>query len=366
MAGADNLTPTEAKVLVELIAHQNDSDKSIAEGLGMAPSNFAVAKRRLAEKGILNEQIRINVHKVREAQVAGFVWLEYNRPIRAKFKAELDKIRSNFAVAYTFGGPDWSLNVDYFKTFDDAEDVRLRLAEYLQRKLSNYLSGYIWKVVPMSHLTSCTFQSRLLEYSITHKAREPDLNRPGSGDCCTMPQPKETMPTLNATEKRALVAMRRFPHLKKGEIAAKVGIQQSSLSEVFRQLQKKGVINYVRSVDPARVPGREMATFAWIDLKQPMPASQEKEIIGKLAEATPQLYKLHYTRTFVLANSFFKSLDKVETSRLSMLELFGDNVKSFNFKVVPCAHLTLDHTPYFMEYIYGVHFAPPGTPFHLK
>lgn len=365
MAGADKLTPTEKKVLVELVANQSDSDKSIAEKVGMAPSNFAVTKRRLAEKGLLTEQIRINMHRVRDVDVSAFVWLEYNTPIRAEFGDELDRIRSNFPVAYTFGSPDWSLNIDYFRSFEDAEDVRLRLAEYLQRKLADYLTKYMWKIVPMSHLTSCTFQSRLLEYALTHKPRKPDVSKPGSGDTCTSAQPKESLPTLNATERRVLVAMRRFPRLKKGEIAKKVGIQQSSLSEVFRQLQRKGIINYVRAIDPAKLPGREMATFAWIDLKQPMPASQEKGLLEALTETTPQLFKLHYTRTFVFMNSYFKSLDKVETSRLQLLELFADNVKGFNFKVVPCAHLSVEHTPYFLEYLFDVHFVPPSTPFRL-
>jgi len=358
-----DFTPMESKVLLELMAHQRESDRSIAERLGMAPSNFAVVKKRLINKGVLLEQIRLNMHTLKEAKVAGFVWLEYNRPIRGKFKEELDRIRSNFPVAYTYGGQDWSLNVDYFRSFEDAEDVRLQLAEYLQKKLAPYLSNYMWKIVPMSHLMTYTFKNRFVAYSLLEKAVKADIGTAASGDTYDVPLPPEKIPPLNNTERKILVAMRRYPDLSKGEIAKKVGITQSSLSEPFRQLHQKGIITYVRAVDPTKLPGNEVAAFAWIDLKQPMLGEQEKKTIDAIIEMSPQLFKLHHTRTFLFMNTYFKSLDKAENLHIQLLELFGSNIKGFNFKIVPSNSLTVEYTPYFLEHLFGVHYVPHGTPF---
>lgn len=358
------LTSTETKALIELLKHQNESDKSIAERLGMAPSNFAVVKRRLTEKGVLIEQIRVNMHRVRDAKVAALVWIEYNRPIRpeSEFKEEIGWIRSHMPVAYTYGSPDWSLNMDYFKSFEDAEDMRLKLAEYMQKTLTPYVSNHMWKILPMSHLITCTFKGRLAEYALTHQVAKVDMGSPTTGGACEFSEAPESVPSLNATEKKVLVAMRRFPNLKKSEIAEKVGIQQSSLSEVFRQLQRKGIVNYVRTIDPTKLPGREVATFAWVELKQPLLGEEMHNLIETLVQMTPQVFKLHHTRMFIFMNSFFHSLDKAENSHIRLLELFGDNIKNFTFKIVPCAHLTIENTPYFLEHVFDVRFVPYGTP----
>jgi DNA-binding Lrp family transcriptional regulator len=346
---------------LELVRHQAESDKAVAEKLGMAPSNFAVVKRRLVEKGMLLEHIRVNMHKVRDCHVAALVWLEYNRPVRDQFRDELEGIRSNFPVAYTYGSSDWELNVDYFKSFEDAEDVRLKLAEYLQKKLSNYLSNYMWKIVPMSHLTTCTFKSRLVEYALTHQISKLDPLS-GAGGACEFPEAAERLPALNTTEKRVLVALRRYPNFKKSEIAEKVGMQQSSLSEVFRQLRRKGIISHIRTIAPDKLPGRNIATFAWLELKRPLIGEKGQELVRNLVETTPQAFKLHYTKTFIFMNSFFNSLDKAENSHLKLLELFGDNIKTFNFKIVPCSHLNIAYAPYFLENLFDVRFVPQGTP----
>ena len=356
------LTSTEISALVELLRHQNESDKSIAERLGMAPSNFAVVKKRLVEKGVLSEQIRINMHRVSDARVASLVWIEYNRPIRSLLKKEIDWVRSHMPVAYTYGSQDWSLNIDYFKSFEDAENMRLKLAEHMQQKLAPYVSNHMWKILPMAHLVTCTFKSRLAEYALTHKLAKPEHSTMASGGVCQRAETPENMPSLNLTEKKVLVAMRRFPTLKKSEVAKKVGIQQSSMSEVFRQLQRKGVINYTRTINPTRLPGRDIATFSWIELNRPMIGDETQNLINEIVETTPQLFKLHHTRTFIFINSFFYSLEKAESSHIRLLERFGNNIKSFNFKIIPCAHLTLDYAPYFLEHLFDVHFAQYGTP----
>ncbi|VVC71811.1 Uncharacterised protein [uncultured archaeon] len=36
-----------------------------------------------------------------------------------------------------------------------------------------------------------------------------------------------------------------------------------------------------------------------------------------------------------------------------MLRALGDNVKLFNFKIVPSSHLETVHTPYFLEQVLG-------------
>jgi DNA-binding MarR family transcriptional regulator len=354
----DNFTPVERKVLVALMAHQHEPDRAIAESLGMAPSNFVVVKKRLKSKGVLLEQIRVDMHALREAKVAGFVWLEYNRSIRGQFREELDRIRSNFPVAYTYGGSDWSLNVDYFRTFEDAEDVRLKLAEYLQRKLASYLSNYMWKIVPLSHLTTQTFKRRLVENSLLRK----EGGAAATGDVRSAPLLPDKIPALNSTEKKILVALRRFPNLSKGEIAEKVGITRSSLSEPLKRLHKKGVISYGRTVDPAKLPGCEVAAFAWIDLRQPMLGSQEEKAVGAIIKMAPLLFKLHHTKTFVLVNAFCKSFDGAESLRNGLMELFGSNIKVLDFKIVPRASLTMEYTPYFLEHLFGVHYVPAGTP----
>ncbi len=359
--GGEKLTGTESNVLLELVRRQRESDKSIAERLGMAPSNFAVVKRRLIEKGVLLEQIRVNMQRVGQAQVAAFIWLEYNRAVRAALREKMSRIRSGMPVAYTFGTSDWSLNVDYFSSFEDAENSRLHLAEQLQDFAAD-ISAYTWKTLPMSHLVTCTFMGRLVEHALMRQVSKAEMAPASTGGECELPESPGNIPSLNSTEKKVLVAMRRFPSLRKSEIAVKVGIKQSSLSEVFWQLQKKGVINYVRTIDPTKLPGLEVATFAWIDLTQPMLGEQGAKLMETLVDTTPQVFKLYYTKTFALMNCYFHSLEKAETSHLKLLEIFGDNIKSFNFKVVPCAHLSTEYTPYFLEQLFDVHFTPPGTP----
>ena len=350
MTSEDKLTPTEAKVLFELVSRQRDTDKSIAERLGMAPSNFAVIKKRLQERGVLLEEVRVNMHRVKDANITSLVWIEYNQPIREELKAEFEKTRRLFPIAYTYASSDWSLNVDYFRSFEEAENARLALAEILQQKASPYIANYMWKILPVAHLTTCNFESRLIQYSISHQVKPVSLI--GGGGECEMSG--EEAVELSQTEKKTLIALRKYPGEKRSVIAKRVGIQQSSLSEVFRQLQNKGVINYTRVANPARLPGRDIATFAWIDLRQPMLGETMTERIQEIADRVPQVYKFHYTRTFLFMMGFYHSLDKAENSHLLLLEMFGDNVKTFNFKIVPSKQLVDIRTAYFLEKLFGI------------
>ena len=154
---------------------------------------------------------------------------------------------------------------------------------------------------------------------------------------------------LSETEKRALIALRKFPHLKKGQIAEKLGIKQGSLSEIAGRLQTKGVIAAGRMPDLRKLPGREMAAFVWVDFSQPLAKEEYEETVLSLVNSTPQLYKMYMSRTFILMISVFHSLDKAESSNLAVLERFGGNLKSLSMKVVPTRHLQVSHSPLFLE-----------------
>jgi DNA-binding MarR family transcriptional regulator len=347
------LTKREWRVLLELVGRQRDSDKTAAEKLGMAPSNFAVIKKRLAEKRILLEEVRVNPHVIAESRVASFIWIDYNQPVRESLKDEFEITRPSFPIAATYAAPDWSMNLDYFKSFEDAENARLRLAEILRNKARQYVSDYAWKMLPLSHLVTCHMKRRFIEYCMTGKAQPVDPARIGSECDCEYP-PSEPPPRLNATEKKALIALRKYPQMKKSEIAEKIGVQQSSLSEVFKSLRRKGVINYVRTLDPSRIPGREVATFALIDLKQPLLGNEVQKAVAEMLNRTPQLTRISYTRTFILSIGFFSSLDSAEEAHLTMLKALGDNIKAFSFKIVPCSHLKTIYSPYFLEQMFGI------------
>jgi len=345
------LTSIESKALLELIGNQAESDKSIATRLGMAPSNFAVVKRRLQEKGVLLEHIRVNPHRIPEIRVAAFVWIEYNKPIRKLYEKELFGIRSAYPHAYTHGSPDWSLNVSYYGSFESAENARLGMAEKLFTSdvFQPLMSSHTWKSLPISHITICDFKTRFIAQAIGQEERGGKSLLGG----CQFPVPPEQVARLNDTERRVLIALRKYPELKKSEIAAKVGIQQSSLSEVFKALQRKGAISFVRTIDPRMVPGSEIATFTWIEMKRPIVGDMH-ETVEDVVKAVPQMYRIHYTRTFMLIESFFNSLDKAEGANVMLLDLLGDNVKTLNFKIVPCAHLTTTYHPYVLEHLFGM------------
>jgi len=353
MVNERSLTRSEWKVLRELITHQRDSDKKIAESLGMAPSNFAVIKKRLIDKGVLQEVARVNMHRIPEAKVAAFVWIEYNQPVRDSLKEEFEITRSSFPIAATYAASDWSLNIDYFKSFEDAENARLTLAEILRQKAKPYIANYMWHMVPMSHLVTCHLKSRFITYSMTGHSTYFDITNTEEGDDCEFPC-DEALPKLSDTEKKTLIAFRKYPNLKKSEIAKKVGIQQSSLSEVFKGLQRKGVINYIRTFDPAKLSGSEVATFAWMDLKQPILGDEITKTINDFLNKTPQITRLSYTRTFMLAIGYFPSLDVAENAHMRMLETFGENIKVFNFKIVPCKHVNVIYTPYVLEHLFSM------------
>ena len=344
------MTPTEAKVLIDLIRHQNQPDKKIAEAHGMAASNFAVVKRHLEEKGVLQNIISINMTKIKEVQVVAFVWLKYNAPIRPEYKEELDTIRRNFPVACTFGSQDWSLNVDYFGSFEEAENARLALNAYLNKNMSKYLSEYVWKMMPISHLVSGVLETRLMDYTINHKIKSTVCSL-GSKEC-GLPAKRSEMKNLTQTEKKVLVGLRRNPGMKKSQIAKKLGLQQSSFSEVYRGLCRKGIIDGIRIVDPRKLPRRKIATFAWMEFKQPMSEKKQKQLLAELLNLTPQAYRLYATRTFILLVSFNYSLEKAEETNLMMLEKFGDNLSRFNFKIVPTNSLTIDYTSYHIEKLF--------------
>jgi len=203
--------------------------------------------------------------------------------------------------------------------------------------------------VPISHLITCNFKSRFIAQAL---GQEKLLDNRALFAECEQPVSTDQIPRLNETEKRVLIALRKHPEMKKSEIAKKVGIQQSSLSEVFKTLQKKGVINYVRTLDPRKLPGSDVATFTWVEMKQPI-MEDEQKTIENVVMKVPQVYRMSYTRTFVLIESFFSSLDKAESSHITLLEALGDNIKAFNFKIVPCSHLTTLYHPFFLEQIFG-------------
>ncbi len=344
------LTATEAKALLELVSSQKDSDKAIATRLGMAPSNFAVVKRRLQDKGVLLEHIRMNPHRIPDIKVAAFVWIEYNKPIRKAFAANLTKIRETYPHAYTHGSLDWSLNVSYYSSFEASESARLRMAEKLftSEVFRPLISSHVWKTVPIAHLARCDFMGRFVAQAVGH---EKHFDHKVLFANCQYPVAPEQVARLNDTEKRVLIALRKHPQLKKSEIAAKVGIQQSTLSEIFKTLQRKGVISHVRTIDPKMLPGSEIATITWVEMKRPIVEDME-ESVGQLAMKIPQLYRIYYTRTFMLVESLFSSLDKAESAHLALLGILGDNVKALNFKIVPCAHLSTEYHSYFLEQLF--------------
>jgi len=348
-----NFTPTEAKVLVELMEHQRESDRSIAGRLKMAPSNFAVVKKRLISKGALEERITMNVSRLPEARCAAFVWVEYNRPVRERYEAAFAaKVRPELPMSQTFGGKDWSVNVNYFRSFEEGEGARLRFSEMMQSVVKPYVANYTWKFVPLSHLTIYSFPSRLTKYAFTHQFEKiSDLEKAELVEHTSEDGP---VAKLNETEKKVLIALRKYPEMRKSEIAEKVGIQQSSLSEVANRLERKGVIAAVRMPDPRRLPDRDIATFTWIDLSQPIPNEDYQRIIREIINQTPQLYRIYLSRTFILIVAMFHSLDKAESSNLFLLELFGSNLKSLSFKIVPTQHLQMIHHPLFLEKLLGV------------
>lgn len=345
------MTPTEERVLIDLIKYQDKPDKEIAEMRGMAASNFAVVKRHLEEKSILRDMISINMQKIKEAKVMAFVWLAYKSPVREKYREELDRIRMNFPVACTYGSKDWSINLDYFRSFEEAENARLKLCSLLNEKLEPYLSEYIWKVVPLSHLIKGNLESRLIEYTISHKSHKVACTEE-QGEC-SFAVPRAALKNLTSTEKKVLIGLRRYPGMKKSEIAKRVGLQQSSFSEIFRNLHKRGVIASVRQTDPSRLPGREMSTFTWIEFNQPLTTKEQKEALDSLLDSIPQVYRIYATRTFIFMITFNHSLEKSEDIHLMLLDKFGDNLAKFNFKVVPTNHLTITYTPYFIEKAFG-------------
>lgn len=351
MAGPD-FTPTEAKVLVELMAHQHDSDWSIAERLGMAPSNFAVVKKRLVSKGVLEERITLNISRIAEAHVAAFIWLDYNQPIREKYEAVFAaKVRPHFPISQTIGGRDWALNIDYFRSFEEGESARLKFAEVLQGAVKPYVASYTWRSIPLSHLSAYSFPSRLTRYAFTHEVEK--ITDLGSANAVAHTSPGAPA-KLNETEKKVLLALRKYPGMKKSEIARKVGIRQSSLSEVTKRLEVKGVIAASRMPDPRKLPHRDIAAFTWMDLAQPMPKEEYEARVLEVINSTPQLYRIYFSRTFILMASMFHSLDKAENSNISMMEVFGGNLKTLNFKIVPCEHLQMVHHPQFLEKLFGV------------
>jgi DNA-binding Lrp family transcriptional regulator len=318
----------------------------------MAPSNFAVIKRRLIEKGILQEEIRVNPHMLPGAKIAAFVWIDFNQPVRASLREELGAARQSFPTSVTYAAPDWSLNIDYFKSFEDAENARLRLAEILRSKAKGYVSEYMWKMVPLSHLSICHMKRRFIEYSMSGRVLHVDSG--GASDAWEAEYPLDEPPAkLNETERKAVIAFRKYPNMSKSEIAKKIGIQQSSLSEVFASLRRKGVVSYVRTFDPSKLPGKTAASFALMEFKQPLIGSEVTRVISEVLNKTPQLTRVNYTQMFLLSVGFFSSLDSVENAHLTMLRTLGDNVRSFNFKIVPCSHLETVYSPYFLEQILG-------------
>ena len=345
------LTSIESKALFELVSNQKDSDKAIAEKMGMAPSNFAVVKKRLQEKGMLLEHIRINPHRIPEVKVAAFVWIEYNKPIRGKFEKELAEVRRSFPHAYTHGSPDWSLNVSYYPSFEAAENARLRMADKLftSDAFQPLISNHMWKILPISHMAICDFKTRFIAQATGHELKE---DTKALFQRCQYPV-VDQLARLNDTEKRVLIALRKYPEMKKKEIAERVGLQQSSLSEVFKTLQKKGVISYIRTIEPRLLPGSEVATFTWIDMRRPVIGDLQK-CVEEIAARIPEMYHIHYTRTFMLIESLFTSLDKAESANTTLLDILGENVKTLNFKTVPCVHLTTSHHAYFLEQIFGM------------
>ncbi|MDD5318042.1 MAG: hypothetical protein PHF51_04930 [Candidatus ainarchaeum sp.] len=350
MPPAQALTKREWKVLLELVGHQLDSDKAAAGKLGMAPSNFAVIKKRLVEKGILIEEIRVNPHALPGVKIASFVWIDYNQPVRDSLRDDFEAAWKNFPISVTYASQDWSLNLDYFKSFEDAENARLKLAEVLRNKAKGYVSDYIWKMVPLSHLSICYMKRRFIEHCMTGRASYVDSS--GSGSAWECEHPLDGPPArLNDTERRAVIAFRKYPGMRKSGIAEKIGIQQSSLSEVFASLRRKGVVSYVRTFDPARLPGMGAASFALVEFKQPLLGDEVTRVMAELLNKTPQIVRINYTPTFMLSTGYFGDLDAVENAHLAMLRTLGDNIKLFNFKIVPCGHLETIHTPYFLEHV---------------
>ena len=152
MASLD-FTPTESKVLMELMARQREPDREIAARLGMAPSNFAVVKKRLIAKGVLKDFVTLSIGRVPEAKVAAFIWIEYNRPIRERDLSAVEKkALAQLPISHSFCGKDWMLFITYFGSFEDAESTRLGFSEFLQGTMGSRIATYTWRFVPLSHL----------------------------------------------------------------------------------------------------------------------------------------------------------------------------------------------------------------------
>jgi len=348
----NSLTRREWGVLLELLGKQGESDKTAAAALGMAPSNFAVIKKRLADRGMLQEEVRVNMHRVPEAKIAAFVWIDYNQLVKADLRKAFEDARPTFPTAVSYAAPDWSLDIDYFSSFEDAENARLRLAQLLRGKANKYVSDSLWKMVPLSHLATCHMMKRFVEHCMGRKPEYVDISGSDGQRACELPSAAPPA-RLTDTEKRTLVAFRTFPSANKSAIAKKIGVQQSSLSEIVKSLRAKGVISYVRTVDPSTLPGIEVATFALADLRQPLLGDELGRSVSDLVNKLPQLLRVSYTPTFFLAVGYFDSLDSAENAHLTMLKAFGDNLKFFTFKVVPCSHLRAELTPYSLEHMFA-------------
>ncbi len=277
---------------------------------------------------------------------------EYNRPIRHRYEGVFAaKLRPQFPISETMGGKDWVLNIHYFRSFEEAETARLKFSELLEGAIKPQVARYTWRSVPLSHLSAYSFPGRLTRYAFTHELEAvTSLKKAGIVEHAS----SERQAKLNETEKKVLLALRKYPGMKRSEIARKVGIRQSSLSEVSKRLGQKEVIAATRMPDPRKLPGRDIAAFTWIDLAQPMPKEEYDECIMEMINSTPQLYSIYFSRTFILMISMFHSLDKAENSNVSTMERFGGNLKTLNFKIVPCEHLQMIHHPQFLEKLLGV------------
>lgn len=346
----EKFTQTEAKVLMGLMSHQHEPDRTIAEMLGMAPSNFAVVKRRLAERGVLVERPFLDMARVPDAKIAAFAWIEYNQPVGRRAGGRVGGAGSGFPTAQAYAGRDWTLDIGYFHTFEEAEGARLRLSEAIQGKAKKYVSNHLWKLVPLSHLSIYTFPGRLTRYVFTHKNES--MHGLSNADVVEQVGAGGIQPRLNETEKRVLIALRKFPGTKRGKIAEMLGIRQGTLSEVAGRLGAKGIIAANRMPDLCRLPGREMAAFAWAEFSQPLSKEEYGEVVLEIINSTPQLYKIYMSRTFLLMISVFHSLDKAEGSNLAMLERFGGNLKSLSLKVVPTRHMQALHSHLFLEQLF--------------
>ena len=349
----ERLTELELRVLTSLLAAGRNSEKELSDRLGMAPSNFSAVKKRLVERGVLLEEMRVNIHNIEEAQLTGFVWIEYNQPIRDRYEHLFRLYRARLPVAMTLGSKDWSLNFDYFRTLEEAEAGRLDLAEKLRDQgLAPFLSVFTWKNVPMPLHTLRRAEARLVRYFAKGETGgEVSLERDG-----------DAKPEITLSERKVLVALRRFPGSRLSDMAKRAGMAQSTMSECLRSLREKNVISNMWSLDPRRLPGVNNAVMAWVELAQPLIGKACDELAEKWISETPQLWRLHYSPLFFCSVEFFESLDRAEEHRLRLLELFGERLGVLRYKVVPIQHLQLEYTPYFLERLFGINLVPPGTP----